>query len=309
VILESPRGTADAGLGAFADLVQTVDLVVLLGKALDFTTKWATAPDYRPDVRLIAIDPDTAMIGRATNEVGARLLVGCVADTKVAAKTLLARASSSRRRNPDWLKRARAALDDRPQEWSSIVSSTEKRLHPAELLRVLRSYTERDPNTVLVSDGGEIGQWAQSLLPAQRRMVNGVSGAIGSSLSLALAARYAEPKAPIFTVIGDGSLGFHLAEFETAIRCRLPFVAVVGNDGCWNAESQIQLRSYGLNRVHNMDLTPARYDLVVEALGGHGEFVERAADLPGALDRALASGKPALINIMIESIAAPTFRL
>ncbi|WP_197427505.1 thiamine pyrophosphate-dependent enzyme [Bradyrhizobium retamae] len=85
-------------------------------------------------------------------------------------------------------------------------------------------------------------------------------------------------KSPIFAVLGDGSLGFHLSEFETAVRCRLPFVAVVGNDGCWNAESQIQLRSYGSNRMHNMELIPARYDLVVEALGGHGELVKSAAD-------------------------------
>ena len=56
-------------------------------------------------------------------------------------------------------------------------------------------------------------------------------------------------------------------------------------------------------------LTPARYDLVVAALGGHGELVESAADLPGAIERALASGKPACINVMIESIAAPVIRL
>jgi acetolactate synthase-1/2/3 large subunit len=58
-----------------------------------------------------------------------------------------------------------------------------------------------------------------------------------------------------------------------------------------------------------MDLTPARYDRIVEALGGHGEHVGRAADLPGAIERAVASGKPALINVMTESIAAPTIRL
>lgn len=309
VILESPRGAADAGLGAFSDLLQTVDLVVLLGKALDFTTKWAAEPAYRPDVRLVAIDPDPAMVGRAMNEVGVRLLMGCVADTKVAAKTLFARASIAKHRSADWLNQARAALDDRPAEWASIASSTEGRLHPAEVLRVLRTYIERDERSVLVSDGGEIGQWAQSMLPSRRRLVNGVSGAIGSSLSLALAARYAEPKAPVFAVIGDGSLGFHLAEFETAVRCGLPFVVIVGNDACWNAESQIQLRSYGPNRVHHMDLTPARYDLVVEALGGHGEQVRRIADLPAAIERALASGKPALVNVMTESIAAPTIRL
>jgi acetolactate synthase I/II/III large subunit len=315
VVLESPRGSADATLGAFADVVRRADLVVLLGKALDFTTRWAAAPDYAPNVPLIVIDPEGAMVERAVREVGARLLIGCVANAKAAAQTLITRASeangrsAANRRSPEWLKEARAALDDRPQEWASVVASAEGRLHPAEVFRVLRPYIEGDKDTVLVGDGGEFGQWAQSMLPLRRRMVNGVSGAIGSSPSLAMAARYAEPKAPIFAVLGDGTLGFHLAEFETAARCHLPFVAVVGNDGCWNAERQIQLKSYGPNRVHHLELLPARYDLVVAALGGHGEFVDKAADLPGAIDRALASGKPALINIMTESVGAPTLRL
>lgn len=309
VVIESPRALADATLGGFADLARRVDLIVLLGKALDFTTRWAAAPTFAPDVSLIVIDPEGAMVERAVREVGARLFIGCVADTKGAAKTLITRASGANCRGPEWLKEARAALDNRPPEWASVVARTEGRLHPAEVFRVLRPYIERDKDTVLVGDGGEFGQWAQGMLPLHRRMVNGVSGAIGSSLSLALAARYAEPKAPIFAVLGDGSLGFHLSEFETAIRCRLPFIAVVGNDGCWNAESQIQLRSYGPNRMHNLELLPARYDLVVAALGGHGEFVNKAADLPAAIDRAIASGKPALINVMIESVAAPTIRL
>ncbi|WP_236657122.1 thiamine pyrophosphate-dependent enzyme [Acidisarcina polymorpha] len=139
-------------------------------------------------------------------------------------------------------------------------------------------------------------------------MVNGVSGAIGSSLSLALAARYAEPKAPVFAVLGDGTIGFHLSEFETAVRYNLPFVAVVGNDACWNAESQIQRRTYGQDRMHGCELTPARYDLVVSALGGHGELVTEVNDLAGAIERSLASGKPSCVNVMIESIAAPVVR-
>jgi acetolactate synthase-1/2/3 large subunit len=289
--------------------MREVDLVVLLGKALDFTTRWAAAPDFQSDVRVIAIDPEAALVERAMREVGDRLLIGCVADVRTAAKTLIARAASAKRRSGDWLKEARAALDDRPREWASVVSSTAGRLHPAELFRVLRPYVERDDDTVLICDGGEIGQWAQSMLPLRRRMINGVSGAIGSSLSLALAARYAEPKAPVFAVLGDGTIGFHLAELETAVRRHLPFVALVGNDACWNAESQIQLRAYGPNRMHHCELTAARYDLVMAALGGHGEFVDRAADLPGAIERALASGKPACINVMTESVAAPTIRL
>ncbi len=112
----------------------------------------------------------------------------------------------------------------------------------------------------------------------------------------------------MFVVLGDGTIGFHLSEFETAVRRKLPFVAVLGNDALWNAESQIQLREYGRERMHGCELTPARYDLAVAALGGHGEFVERAEDLPGAIERAMASGKPACINVMIESIAAPVIR-
>ena len=69
--MESPRGIADATLGAFPDLIRRADLIVLLGKALDFTTKWATGPAFDPDVRVIAIDPDEALVERAGKEKGA----------------------------------------------------------------------------------------------------------------------------------------------------------------------------------------------------------------------------------------------
>jgi acetolactate synthase-1/2/3 large subunit len=109
--------------------------------------------------------------------------------------------------------------------------------------------------------------------------------------------------------MGDGAFGFHLTEFDTALRHGLPMVVVVGNDATWNAEHQIQLRSYGAERAHSCELLPTRYDEVVRALGGHGEFVERAAGLAPALERALASGKPACVNVMIQRIAAPVVRL
>ena len=309
VILESPRGIADATLGAFSDLVRRADLIVLLGKALDFTTKWASGPGYDPAVRLIAIDPEAALVERAAKETDGRLLLGCIADTRGAAETLIARTAAMTPRAGGWLKDARAALDNRPGAWASIVSQTPSRLHPAQVFRALRPYVERDPDTVLICDGGEFAQWGQSMLPVRRRMINGVAGSIGASLSFANVARLAESRAPVFVVLGDGTIGFHLSEFETAVRRNLPFVAILGNDALWNAESQIQLREYGKERMHGCDLTPARYDLAVAALGGHGEYVERAEDLAPAIERSLASGKPACINVMIESIAAPVIRL
>ncbi|HKA74569.1 MAG TPA: thiamine pyrophosphate-binding protein [Xanthobacteraceae bacterium] len=309
VVVEIARGMADATLGAFADLAARVDLVVLLGKALDFTLQWTKSPAFDPDVRVIAIDPEAALVERAARETGARLALGCIADARSAAATLIARATPRKIRDDAWRREARALLDGRPAAWQTLASQTAHKLHPAEVFRTLRPYVERDPDTVLICDGGEFAQWGQAMLPVRRRLVNGVAGAIGASLPFALTARMVEARAPVFAVLGDGTIGFHLAEFETAVRRNLPFVCMVGNDARWNAESQIQLREYGANRQHGCDLLPARYDQVAAALGGHGELVERAADLAPAIARALASGKPACVNVMIESIAAPSIRL
>jgi len=171
--------------------------------------------------------------------------------------------------------------------------------------------TPRYVSDIAIKDGkitrSYIGVAGQEV-PLHRRLINGVAGSIGCSIPFALSARLVEPRAPVFAVLGDGTIGFHLAEFETAVRRNLPFVAVVGNDGRWNAESQIQLREYGSDRMHGCELLPARYDLAVAALGGHGELVSTAADLPAAVERALASGRPACVNVMIESVAAPALR-
>jgi len=309
VILESPRGLADATLGALRDVAKRADLVVLLGKALDFTTTWVSAPAFDPAVRVIAIDPDKKLVERAIGEKSDALAFIAVADPALTARKLAAAGKLARPRNTAWLAEARQALDARPQAWRTVTSSTPGRLHPAEVFRALCPYVERDPKTVLICDGGEFAQWGQSMLPVGRRLINGVAGAIGGSLSFALAARLIEPRAPVFAVLGDGTIGFHISEFETAVRRALPFIAILGNDARWNAESEIQRRVYGANRMHGCELLPVRYDQVVTAFGGHGEYVERAADIPAAIERALASGKPACINVMIESTAAPALSL
>jgi acetolactate synthase-1/2/3 large subunit len=161
------------------------------------------------------------------------------------------------------------------------------------------------PDAVLVCDGGEFGQWAQACASAATRITNGPAGGIGGSIPYAIAACLAHPGAPVIATLGDGSAGFYLAEFETAARCGAPFVAVLGNDARWNAEHLIQLRSYGEARALGCEMRPTRYDLAVAALGGHGEHVTRAADVGAALERALAAGKPACVNVEIAPLAAP----
>ncbi len=83
---------------------------------------------------------------------------------------------------------------------------------------------------------------------------------------------------------------------------------MIGNDARWNAEHQIQLRDYGPARAHSCSLAPTHYEQVAVALGGHGEYVTQADDLAPAMARAVASGKPAVVNVMIDGLPAPVIR-
>jgi acetolactate synthase-1/2/3 large subunit len=298
---EGPRSFNDASLGAYADVARRADLVLLLGKALDFTLKFGGAP-FSPDCRFISIDPDGAILGRSTQ--AKTMAFGCVADTYPAGEALVARART--RGDAAWLADARSCLDDRPAEWADLTSKTQGMLHPAQVFQTLQSFLT--PDSVLICDGGEFAQWGQSILRNDRRMINGVTGSIGSSLPMATGSRVVEREAPVFAVMGDGTFGFHMSELETAVRLDLPFVAIVGTDCRWNAEYNLQVRDYGPNRTHGCELNATRYDLVATALGGHGELVTDAGELHGAIERSLASGKPAVVNVMIESIPSPVIR-
>ena len=307
VPMESPRGINDPRLGAFAEVLRQADLIVLLGKAHDFTLRFGDPPFVDAACRFVVIDSDAGLIERVEREKGARLVFKTMADARPAAHELIS-AHRAKHRNTAWLSEVVAAVAYRPPAWDTLASREPGKVHPVELCRALQQVFAQHPEATLVCDGGEIGQGPQAMLAPARRVINGPAGSIGSSIPMAIAARAAAPNSPVIAVMGDGTFGFHMAEFDTAVRCNLPFVAVVGNDATWNAEHQIQLREYGPNRTHGCELLPSRYDLVVQALGGHGELVTSAADLPAALDRAIASGKPACVNVMIERVPAPVIR-
>ena len=186
------------------------------------------------------------------------------------------------------------------------MSDPEGPLHPVDVCRAVQEIIDGD--TVLVSDGGEFGQWAQACLSAPSRIINGLGGSIGSAIPLSVAARLASPGSRVIAMLGDGTFGFHAMELDTAVRYGLPLVAVVGNDAAWNAEYQIQLRDYGRDRLVGCELLPTRYSDVAIALGGYGERVSRLEELRPALQRALDSGLPACVDVRIGRNAAPNIR-
>ncbi|MFL6564854.1 MAG: thiamine pyrophosphate-dependent enzyme, partial [Burkholderiales bacterium] len=268
--MESPRGINDPSLGRLAEVLARADLVLLLGKRIDFTLKFGKA--FTPGCRVVDI--------RTLNGVSFE--------------------------KSEWLDEVRAALRYRPPEWRTVQSNPEGPIHPVTLCREVQKLLDA-PDSVMVSDGGEFGQWAQACLGAPRRIINGPAGSIGSALPFAAAAKLAYPAACVVAMLGDGTLGFHLSEIDTAVRHGLGYVAVIGNDATWNAEYQIQLRAYGSERAKGCELLPTRYGAVAQALGAHGEDVDRPGELQAALRRAAGSGKPACVNVMIERLAAPKY--
>jgi acetolactate synthase-1/2/3 large subunit len=303
--MESPRGVNDPSLGAFAQMLAQADCVLLLGKRLDFTLKFGQAPFFDSACEFLQIDAEAAEFQRSRNALGARLVASMRADTVSALTRLTAPAATARAGHGAWRDEVGAAIRFRPPAWDTVGAVESAKLHPVQACRPLQALLDSHPDSVLVSDGGEFGQWAQACLSAPNRVINGPAGAIGSALPFALGARVALPQAPVVALMGDGTFGFHVAEIDTAIRYALPFVALIGNDARWNAEYQIQLKAYGPERLIGCELLPTRYDLVTAAFGGYGEHVASAAVLPASIARAHASRLPAVLNVAIAGVPAP----
>ncbi|WP_454691196.1 thiamine pyrophosphate-binding protein [Achromobacter aloeverae] len=306
--MQSPRGVADPALGAFAEILAQADCILLLGKRLDFTLKFGAAPAIAAACAFLQIDADAVEFERSRRAVGERLGLTAQADHGTALAALRDACAGYTPRHAAWTADVRAALAYRPAAWATATAKQQGRLHPYQALAPVQALLDRHPNAVLVADGGEIGQWAQAILHAPDKVFNGVAGSIGAALPFAAAASLARPGAPVVAVLGDGTFGFHAAEIDTAVRYRLPFVAVVGNDARWNAEYQIQLREYGPERTVGCELLPTRYDLVTQAFGGHGSLVTMAEAVTPALAQARGCGLPACVNVMIEGLPAPVVR-
>lgn len=302
VAMDSPRGLRDPALGAFAEAVAEADLVVLLGKRLDHLLDLGAAPPFAPGCRFVQIDPEAEALRQAAGNAGDRMLLQSQGDPRRWAAAMRERLAG---RSPDtgWREEVEAAVAYRPAHWRAI--RTDSPVHPAQLGYAVHDFLAGSPDSVFVSDGGEIGQWAQACVRTPHRIINGPSGAIGAALPFALAARTLFPKARIAAAMGDGTFGFHALEIDTAVRHDLPFLAVIGNDARWNAEVQVQHRNYGAGRAVGCELRASSYDGVARALDAYGAAVESAAALPAALDAAHAAGAPACVNVSLQPVAAP----
>ncbi len=179
-------------------------------------------------------------------------------------------------------------------------------LHPMRVYAELAPLLDRD--AIVVIDAGDFGSYAgrviDSYLPGCW-LDSGPYGCLGSGPGYALAAKLARPDRQVVLLQGDGAFGFSGMEWDTLVRHHVPVVSVIGNNGIWALEKHPMEALYGYSVV--AELRPGtRYDEVVRALGGHGELVTAPDELRPALERAFASGQPAVVNVLTDpNVAYP----
>jgi acetolactate synthase-1/2/3 large subunit len=291
-------GYFERGLNRVAAKVRDADVVMLLGRKQDFIIGFCRPPHVAADAKIIQVDPSPLEIGR-NRGVDAAM----IGDVPSILAQITREAANYQWQDLPWLDELRSARAAQV-EWTENLARPSIPMHALFVHKTLRSVLRRDD--CLVFDGGDFCHFGRSYLSALRpkRWFNVSSlGMLGSSLPTALAAKIAYPDSRVFMLTGDGAFGFNGMEFDTAVRHDLKIVALLGNDSAWGIDRQIQLGLYG--RAVATDLLQTRYDRVVQGLGGHGEFVERPEDLAPALERAVASAQPALLNIAVERAISP----
>ncbi|MEA2670688.1 MAG: hypothetical protein QOG45_908 [Chloroflexota bacterium] len=269
------------------------DLVVATGVPLDFRLRFGELGA----ARVVHLCDSPEQVARhlplAASAAGD---LGAVLDLVVAA-------AERRGARPDraaWLGRLRdeeSAL--RARETAELEAETSP-IRPGRIYGELRRRLDRD--AVVIGDGGDFVSYAGRLLDTHQPgcfLDPGPYGCLGTGAGYALAARLAHPDRQVVLLLGDGAAGFSLLDIDTLVRFRLPVVVIVGNNGCWGLEKHPMQAMLGYHVAAELR-QETRYDEVVRALGGHGELVTESADIGPAIDRALAAGVPALVNVLTD---------
>jgi acetolactate synthase-1/2/3 large subunit len=298
-----PRGhellvTRARGL-AFAQ----ADLVVVMGAPLDFRLGYGVfggSEGASPAPVVHLADSPEQLAGHVPLAASAAGDLTAVADGVLTAW-------EAELRHPDlsdWLVRLQEAVGAATAADSGMLASTSDPIHPARVYGELLPRLADD--AVVIGDGGDFVSFAGRFVEPTRPgswLDPGPFGCLGTGPGYAIAARLARPAAQVVLLLGDGAVGFSLADVDTLVRHRLPVAMIVGNNGIWGLEKHPMQFLYGYDVV--ADLRPqTRYDEVVRALGGDGELVTDPAQLGPALDRALASDVPYLVNVATDPAVA-----
>ncbi len=285
-----PEDHALSFLNARTKAFAEADVVLAVGTRFNYVIQFGRAPRFAADLKVIQVDVDAAEVGH--NRPVDLPIVG---DARAVLEQMLAetRGRIDPSRYAAWVEQLRSIDAEKQREADTQMSTDQTPIHPLRLCKEVRDFLQRD--AILVVDGQEILNYGRQSIPTfvpGHRLNSGPFGCMGVGLPFGIGAKVARPDTQVVVLHGDGSYGLNAMEMDTAVRHRIPVVVVISNNGGWTADAPWQKPG------RNLGFT--RYDRVAQELGAHGEFVDKPHEIRPALERAWASGKPAVVNVITD---------
>lgn len=289
---DHPRAFPAARSTAFRE----ADVVLVLGARANSMLSFLRAPRFSPDAKFIIVNLDGREIGHNRG-----VEVGIIGDAKMVLQQLTEEAKG--RFNPseetEWVAQLGAKHRSNLERSAPLLHSDQVPIHPLRLCNEIKDLITRD--TILVVDGHETLNFARQSIPIYQAgcSINaGPHGCMGVGVPFGIGAKVAAPDRPVLVLSGDGAFGWNGMEMDTAIRHNVAIVVVVCNNAGFTSRKT--------GGTVGRELGWQRYDKMVEALGGYGEYVEHPDQIRPAIERAIKSGKPALVNVRTDPDAQAT---
>jgi acetolactate synthase-1/2/3 large subunit len=276
-VIDHPAGVFMGVIGAATGgprLLADADCIVMAGAAADYRVGYLQPGAIAAGARVVFQDRGWSALGSAYEQAGGPAHTGWLAEAQ--------------RRDAEF----RQAVD------RTAGRQAEQGMHAAHIIAALRQALSEE--TLLLIDGGSIGQWAhQSLCDRYpgHWLTCGRSGVVGWGIGGAMAARLAYPDRPVILLAGDGAFTFNVADLESAARQSLPFVAVVADDQGWGITRIGHIEKYGEPIASS--LGPIAIDQLAESLGARGIRVARPEEIAPAIHHGLADGRVTVIQVPI----------
>ena len=290
------------GLGVFSSptirAINESDFILALGTRFAVSLGYGKPPIWPEEKNIIQVDIDTAEIGK-----NRPISMGILGDCKAVLQQMLAliqKKKPAAKEESDWLKGLREARKKYWQSKDAFMNSDEIPIRNERLVHEVDKFL--DDNAILIIDGGDISLYALEQLQfnTPRQLLQSVGmGHLGTSIPYAIGAKLAAPDRQVCTVSGDGSIMMNIQELSTASALNLPFICVIANNSAWGQIKSGQ-KYYFKKRFIDTDLPETNFAEIAKAFGCHGERVTDPSEIRPALERAKASNRPAIVDVVTK---------
>jgi thiamine pyrophosphate-dependent acetolactate synthase large subunit-like protein len=300
----SPHFIGHGGLiagEAVRQAFEQADVILAVGCRFSSWMWDEKGPFARRHHQLVNINIDPSALGHpAVHEVALQ------ADAALALDDLLAAlgGKSALQVETNWLVNMRSVRASYEKTLAAMASEVTEVMHPAALAKAIADALPAD--ALAVYDGGHTTFWSNDFTPVhdvRSRFHEPGMSHLGFGLPYAMALQLQHPGRPVVNITGDGSFGFTLNELDTARRYKLPVLTIIHNNAAWGIIRVSQRKQLDFEMGTGLEDTD--YASIARGFGCHGEVVTRAEDVAPAMQRALASGLPAVLDCRTRFVPHP----